>query len=501
LANAEVSRDWHAMSTRADIRRLCRHVDPTANLDERRQVYDDLAPFILSFRRRSRYYHEELLRYHRFWIPEGASVLEIGCGIGDLLAGVRPGRGVGVDLSPRMIDLARSRHPSIEFHVGDADHIELTETFDYVILSNLVGHLPDVQNALEQLHHVCRPDTRIIVTFYNQLWQPILRAADYLGLHTPEPLPNWLAPVDIENLLVLTGFEPIRSGFKCPLPLGVPLLAPLLNRTLSVLPLLRLLGLITYVIARPRPHGQASSPEPSVSVVIPCRNERGNIEDAVRRTPDMGSHTEIIFVDGNSTDGTAQEIERVMREVGPHRDIRLIHQGDGVGKGDAVRKGFAAAKGDILMILDADLTVPPEDLPKFYRALLTGRGEFINGTRLVYPMEQEAMRFLNYLGNRFFSMAFTWLTEQRFRDTLCGTKVLSRRNYGLIAAGRKHFGDFDPFGDFDLLFGAAKLNLKIIEVPIRYRERTYGSTNIRRFRHGLLLFRMLPIAFRKLKWV
>jgi glycosyltransferase involved in cell wall biosynthesis len=179
--------------------------------------------------------------------------------------------------------------------------------------------------------------------------------------------------------------------------------------------------------------------------------------------------------------------------------ITLLHQGDGIGKGDAVRKGFAAATGDVLMILDADLTVPPEDLPKFFEALTSGKGEFINGTRLVYPMERQAMRTLNHLGNKFFSLAFTWLLEQRFRDTLCGTKVLFRRDYERIAANRHYFGDFDPFGDFDLIFGASRLNLRIVEVPVRYRERTYGVTNISRFRHGWLLLRMCLVAFRKLK--
>jgi len=237
----------------------------------------------------------------------------------------------------------------------------------------------------------------------------------------------------------------------------------------------------------------------SVTVLIPCRNERGNIEPAVQRTPDLGHHTEIIFVDGHSEDGTPDEIRRVMEKY-PQRDIKFMVQ-DGKGKGDAVRKGFSAATGDILMILDADLTVPPEDLPKFYRAIASGKGEFINGTRLVYPMEDEAMRFLNLLGNKFFSLAFSWLLNQRLKDTLCGTKVISRKNYERLAAGRGYFGDFDPFGDFDLLFGASKLNLKITEVPIRYRAREYGETQISRFRHGLLLLRMCWFAMRKLKCI
>jgi glycosyltransferase involved in cell wall biosynthesis len=213
--------------------------------------------------------------------------------------------------------------------------------------------------------------------------------------------------------------------------------------------------------------------------------------------PDFGNHQEIIFVDGHSSDGTPEEVERVMRAY-PTKDIKLMVQ-DGHGKGDAVRKGFRVAKGDILMILDADLTVPPEDLPKFYRALADDQGEFINGCRLIYPMEKEAMRSLNLLGNKLFSIMFTWILNQRFKDTLCGTKVLFRKDYEKIQAGRDYFGEFDPFGDFDLIFGAVKQNLKVVEIPIRYRDRTYGSTNISRFKHGWLLLRMTLFAYKKIK--
>ncbi|HEY3488876.1 MAG TPA: bifunctional class I SAM-dependent methyltransferase/glycosyltransferase family 2 protein [Candidatus Deferrimicrobiaceae bacterium] len=461
--------------------------------------FDAQAPEDARWKRKNRYYYESVERIIRFHVPPGASVLEIGCGSGELLNALTPSRGVGIDLSPVFVAQAKEKYPHLDFRVGDAESLPLDETFDYVVLSDLIGYLDDVQRAFDALRQVCHPRTRIIITYFNYLWQPMLKLGEKAGLKRPQPEQNWLALEDLQNLLSLAGFQTVHQGYKLLLPIRIPLLAAFCNRVLANLPLFRKLSLVEVVISRPAP---VPVPEESlsVSVVIPARNERGNIENAILRTPVMGRHTEIIFVEGNSSDGTAAEIERVIAAY-PDRDIKLILQGDGRGKGDAVRKGFSAATGDILMILDADLTMPPEELPKFFHALASGRGEFINGSRLVYAMEKQAMRFLNTLGNKFFSLAFSFLLDQRFKDTLCGTKVLLRSDYARIAAGRSYFGDFDPFGDFDLIFGAAKLDLKIVEVPIRYRDRTYGSTQISRFRHGWLLLRMVLFALRRIKFV
>ncbi|MEK7767412.1 MAG: glycosyltransferase family 2 protein, partial [bacterium] len=328
------------------------------------------------------------------------------------------------------------------------------------------------------------------------LWEPLIQLGDRLRLKQRQAYRNWLSLTDVVNLMHLTGFEVIRTGTRTLLPVWIPFVSHVINRVLAVLPGLRHLCVTTFVVARLSPTRRADTD--SCSVIIPCRNEAGNIAGAVARTPVMGAWTELIFVDGNSTDGTVAAIEAEMR-AHPERRISLIHQGAGAGKGDAVRKGFAAAKGNILMILDADLTAPPEDLPRFYAAVASRVGELVMGSRLVYPMEKQAMRFLNLIGNKVFSLLFTWLLDQPIKDTLCGTKVLWREDYERIAAGRGLFGDFDPFGDFDLIFGAARLHLKIVEIPIRYRERTYGTTNISRWRHGALLFRMCGVALRRLK--
>jgi SAM-dependent methyltransferase len=478
---------------------------------ELKKYFDQIAPQRDAWKRRNAYYYQELESLCRLFIPPGRSVLELGCGTGDLLAALRPSRGLGIDLSDEMVRIARGKYPELEFRTGDVEAVTVEETFDYVLLSDLVGSLDDIWKAFRELQRVVRPETRIVVTYYNYLWEPALKLAERLGLKMGQQVLNWLPLDDLENLFYLNGFETIKKGYRFLIPKRIPVLAPLVNNYLARLPGIRKLCLVEYLVVRPTPAalapgaapGAAMAPAPkdySVSVIVPCRDEVGNIEGLVERLPAMGCHTELIFVDGDSRDGTPEVILRLMEKYRGRRDITLLHQRPPRGKGDAVRLGFEAASGDILMILDADLSVDPEDLPKFYLALVEGKGELINGSRMVYQMEKQAMRFLNLVGNKSFSLAFTWLLEQRIRDTLCGTKALFRRDYDQIKANRAHFGDFDPFGDFDLLFGAARLNLRIVEVPVRYRERTYGTTKIHRWRHGWLLFRMCGIAVRKLKF-
>jgi hypothetical protein len=401
-----------------------------------------------------------------------------------------------------MVERARAKHQQIEFRVGDVEDPATIaalagETFDFIVLSDTVGELEDVQATLALLHCPCDHDTRVVVSYYGILWRPVLWLAQRLALKRPSFAleHNWLSSSDLRAVLDLAGFEVIKREWRILLPRRCLGLGPLVNRLLGPLPLLRRLCVRHYLVARST--RLAAPKPPSVSIVIPARNERGNIEAAVVRMPRLGPDQEILFVEGHSGDGTLEEMRRVAA-AHPEHDIKVVVQ-DGKGKGDAVRKGFDLARGDVLMILDADLAVPPEDLPKFYEALAAGRAEFANGSRLVYPMEREAMRFLNHIANAAFAGLFSFILNQRFTDTLCGTKVLWRAHYRRIAEGRAYFGEFDPFGDFDLIFGAAKANLKIVEIPIRYRAREYGETQISRFRHGWLLLRMVVFAYRKLK--
>jgi SAM-dependent methyltransferase len=459
------------------------------------------------------YYQRRLAEIYSGLIPPGMRVLEVGCAHGDLLAALKPAYGVGIDFCPEMIEAARNRHPDLNFVHADAHNFDLHdfnprdfnprdsnlrgETFDYVVCLDLINDLWDVQQVFERIALHCHPGTRVILNAYSRLWELPRRMAESARLAPPQLKQNWLAPRDITNLLYLAGLESIRTSQEILWPFRFPLLDRLANKYLVKLAPFRWFALENVFVARPQPAPVRRTPV--VSVIVAARNEEGNIPAIFDRVPQMGAGTELILVEGNSKDDTWGAIEREIARR-PGVNARLFKQ-PGKGKGDAVRVGFREATGEVLMILDADMTVAPEDLPRFYEAWRSGRAEFVNGVRLVYPMEDDAMRFFNQIGNKFFSLAFTWLLSQSVKDTLCGTKVLSKTHYEMIAANRGYFGEIDPFGDFDLIFGAAKYNLAIVDLPVRYRERTYGETNIQRWSHGMLLLRMVVKAMRKIKFV
>jgi SAM-dependent methyltransferase len=475
-------------------------------VEEVRRFYEDHHEGLEKARVARRYYYDYLTRVLQVRVPPGERVLDLGCGSGHLLAALAPSRGVGIDLSTRAVATARRRHAAQGLHFIEGDAAdpavlrELDGPFDAIVLVNVVTHLADVQRTFENLHAVCHPRTRLLIYSYSRLWQPMLRFAEATGLKYRQPPEAWLPPEEVRNMLDLADFEVVRNDSQIVFPVGIPLLSDLVNRYLGHLPVFEWLSLMYGIIARPASTVYSRRPSrPSTSIVVPCRNEAGHIRPLVERLPDLGPNAEVIFVEGHSKDDTEAVIRQVIAE-NPERPFRFLKQ-PGKGKGDAVRAGFAQARGEVLVILDADMGVAPEDVPKFVAALVRGKGDLINGSRLVYPMEGEAMRFLNLIANKLFALLFSWILGQQVRDTLCGTKALYREDYERIAANRSYFGDFDPFGDFDLIFGAARLSMRIVDLAVRYHERQYGETNISRFSHGWLLLRMSLFAGRKLKFV
>ncbi len=470
--------------------------------------FDSLAPERPLWFARNHIYHDQIIRVCRLFLDDESCVLELGCSTGQLLAALRPAVGVGIDISPVSIQTAQQLYPDLHWICADVEQLpedeSLGQPFDLIIIEDLLGYLEDIQAFLAALKRLSHPRTRIVISTWNWLWAPVLQAGEKLNLKARDIMvrQNWISARTVENFLELSSYKTLSVQPGLLLPYSIPVLSQIIN-SLSYAPLSRRLTLLSTVIARPEEPVEAS--QCSVSVIIPTRNEAGNIQPLIERMPRLGNHTELIFVDGNSTDGTIEEIQRVIREF-PQWTIRYIPQTAAsspdtppdlmlkLGKGDAVHKGFRAATGDILMILDSDISVAPEDLPKFYDALASGKARFANGTRFTYAQQTGAMRRINRLGNMFFSLAFSWLLSQRITDTLCGTKVLFKEDYERIAANRAQFGDFDPFGDFDLLFGAAWLGFRIIDVPVRYAARTYGQSKVRVSSHGPLLGKMCLVA-------
>jgi len=471
----------------------------TLHRKQRSKHWDTVAQRKVAEHGPSAYYHSRLATIYQSVTASHAKILEIGMGTGDLLAKLQPEFGVGVDISAGMVSKARNRHPELHFVQADGHRLPMEGKFDLIILSDLLNDVWDVQAILAEVSRLSSPSTRVVVNFYSRLWQFPLNIAQAVGLAKRLAEQNWLTTEDISNLMELSDLDVIRRFPEILFPINIPLLTPFSNRILVKFPPFSWLALTSFIVARPAPNKERREGEASVSVIIPARNEAGNIEHLFERIPSMGVNTEFVFVEGHSKDNTYEAIENAIR-AHPERTCQLIRQ-TGKGKGDAVRLGFEMANGEVLMILDSDLSVSPDDLPRFYNAIIEGRGELINGVRLVYPMENLAMRPLNFLGNKFFSLAFSWIFGQSVKDTLCGTKVVSRSTYAKIKANRSYFGDFDPYGDYDLLFGAAKLSLRITDMPVRYRSRTYGAPNISRWRDGWLLLRMTLFAAKKIKFV
>ncbi|PZV26158.1 MAG: glycosyl transferase [Snowella sp.] len=463
------------------------------------------------WRNKNIYYYQDIENLCKFFVQPDSRVLDVGAKLGHLLAAVKPSYGLGIDSNSSAVEQAREKYPHFEFEVANPEEFVSDQLFDYILLTNTISSLDNIQQTFSGLHKVCNSSTRLIITFHNPAWELILRLATILRQRMPlsSSSLNWLNLEDVENILYLTDFQVIEHGKRFLFPKKFPFLASFLNKFIAPLPFLNALCLTEYVIARPNltrrfnTSGQVSTNklnELTCSVIVPARNESNNIEGCVARLPKLGKHTEIIFIEGHSSDETWAEIQRVQAKYQDQWDIKICQQ-TGKGKGNAVREGFAMATGDVFIILDSDLTVRPEDLIYFFEAIADSSCEFANGCRLIYPVSSEAMPWLNRMANRFFAWLLSYLLNTKIKDSLCGTKAIKKEHYKKIAQNRHYFGDFDPFGDFDLLFGASKLGLQIQDIPIRYVPRSYGQSNIQHFKEGLVLLKMCLYAAQKIKFI
>lgn len=444
------------------------------------------------WKRKNWYYYAKIKEFYKKRIPEGRRVLELGCGTAEILNAVSAGYGVGVDISDEMIKIAKNKFPGLNFVRAGAEELAgLDEKFEYVILSDLIDHARDIWKVFLNLDNLTQKGSTVVITTINPLWDPLFAVFEKLKLKMPEGPHNFLFKADIINLMKLFGYKVREDGFFLLFPLYIPFISDFINRYGPRIPLIRNLCLVQYIVAR-KIRGAMPDKGLSCSVVVPCYNEAQNLEECLRRIPQMGKFTEVIIVDDGSTDNTALLAREIIRQ---QSHMKLITYPQNRGKAYALRQAFNAASGDILIILDADMSVIPEDLEKFFWAL--NRSDdivFVNGTRMVYPMQKEAMRALNLLGNKIFSLIFSWLLGQRITDTLCGTKAVLRRAY--------HDTDFtrhDPWGDFDLLINIAGKGYRMAEMPVRYKRRLKGQSKMRVLRHGFKLLLRCFIGFRELK--
>jgi SAM-dependent methyltransferase len=441
---------------------------------ETREHFDSIALRYDYFKTKNSYFHDRIKAFYCQAIPPGSRVLEVGCATGDLLAAVRPSYGLGLDISPRMVEIARKKYPHLDFAEGDISAAPARKDFDYIILSNLLDYVDDLYAFFSGLRDWTNDETKIIINNINPLWALVIRLGARLGLRTPDAKRNFVTLRDLLNILEVCDFDVSEKGFRLILPVYIPIISWFFNKLLPRIYVINNLSFVQYAVCHKRWRSSKRN-EMSCSVVVPCHNEEGNVRECVSRVPRMGRFTEIIVVDDGSKDRTYEIAKKASSEV---EGLKVIRLEKNRGKGSAVKTGFDNAKGDVIMILDADMAVMPEDLPKFFNAIADGAAEFVNGTRMVYPMEKEAMKFLNFLGNKLFGVMTSLILGQRNTDTLCGTKALLARHYAHI-----DMGDC-KWGDFDLLHGAARLKLKMAEMPVHYRKRVSGKSKMKAFRDG-----------------
>lgn len=457
-------------------------------ISEIKEYFDKLAPHYDYWKRKNSYYHCEIERFYKELIPKGKKILEIGSATGDLLNKLNPDYGVGLDISKNMIDISKSRYPRLLFFNTTIEDYKIDTDFDYIIISNLLEYLFDLYDFFSLLRTMISNYTKVVITSVNPLWRPVIKILTFLKLRSPTDMKNFVTYKDIENILNIIGFEVIDSGYRLFLPKRIILISYLFNKLFTRTPFLRNFCLLQYSVVRPKQRNYMDT-KLSCSVVIPCYNEEMNIEKCISSIPDMGSHTEIIVVDDGSRDNTAKKVREIQ---GYKSNVKCISYVPNKGKGDAVKIGLDTAGGDILIILDADMSVLPKDLVKFYNVLASSQAEFANGTRMVYDMTPGAMKFINYLGNKMFGIVISFIIGQRNTDTLCGTKAFYKKDYNNFRMGQC------PWGDFDLLFEASRLKLKIVEVPVHYYPRLAGQSKMKVFKHGFMLLKMCWHGFKYL---
>tara|TARA_B110000977_G_scaffold125183_1_gene160299 strand:+ start:1495 stop:2904 length:1410 start_codon:yes stop_codon:yes gene_type:complete len=368
------------------------------------------------------------------------------------------------------------------------DEINKNLNFDHIVIAD-IEHQKFITKNLIDLNEKIDNECRVIVLSKSIFWSTLINFYKKIKNIGPDKN-NFLPYSNLRKIFLNTNFEIVKNEKIIFFPFQFSLLTKFINQIFRF-PVLNFFCMINLTVLKKVQKKNYQAEGKKISFIIPCKNEGGNIKFFYEKIINSTINAEFLFGNDNSSDNTLDEIKKLQQAI-PNKEIK-IYDGPGVCKSENVYKGINLASGEIILIYDADLTVSFDDLVNSINLLLKTDADFINCTRMIMPQQKNAMKFLNFYGNLFFAFLFSILFKQKITDTLCGTKIFFKKDWEQIKKYNNTWGAKDLWGDFDLLLGAYKNNLKIVENPISYTDRKEDETKMT----GIIKnsIRMLIITF------
>lgn len=375
----------------------------------------------------------------------------------------------------------------------DLNKILINNTkYDCIVLSDMFEVNDDILGLLKLLKKNLNNDGTILLTSITPIWDGVLSILEMLNLKNKSKKRSYIHLNKLSAVLDTINFQITGKRTRQYFPFKLFYFGNIINNFLEIILYFFNFGIRSYFTIK-EIEDTAEKDVLSKTIIVPAKNEEGNLNELINRIPYLGNNVEVIISCGISNDNTLGMAKSLKSD---NFIIKVIEQ-TSKGKANAVWEACEQSSNDLIAILDADLSVDPEELSSFFELIETKKCDFVNGTRLIYSMEKGSMRFINNFGNRLFQYVVSKIIRLPLTDSLCGTKVFKKNLYEKIKKWQSVVKIKDPFGDFDLLFAAAYSSQKIVEYPIHYRARKYGTTQIRRFKDGFKLIKYLSVSFYK----